>query len=227
MAGQTEETITLDISGLNNGIPAFIVDAGTSPQCPQCRSKNAWRDGLRYQNPESRIIQRWLCRECGLRFSDPNTDKRTAAVVETVETVETKQLKRRNDKVTTRQIGVKETKNLDPQQNKDVVEISQSQTHQTTIQGEIVNFLWYLKKKGKFSDATIKTRVKLLRYLSEKSGINLHDPEAVRTILATNEKWTNGYKQNFVSAYDSFAEMLKISWEPPYYENKKSLPFVP
>jgi integrase len=200
---------------------------GTSPLCPQCNSKKAWRDGLRYQKLESKIIQRWLCRECGLRFSDPNTDKRTAAVVDTVETVETKLLKSQDDKGTTRQICVKETKNLDPQQNNDVVEISQSQTHQTTIRGEIVNFLWYMKKQGKFSDATIKTRVKLLRYLSEKSGVDLHDPEAVRTILATNEKWSNGYKQNFVSAYDSFAEMLRIPWQPPYYENKKSLPFVP
>ena len=118
-------------------------------------------------------------------------------------------------------------KKLEPQQETDVVAISRSQTHQTAIQGEIVDFMWYLKKQGKFSDATIKTRVKLLRYLSQKSGVNLHDPEAVRTILAINEKWSNGYKQNFVSAYDSYAEMLKIQWQPPYYETKKSLPFVP
>ena len=99
---------------------------------------------------------------------------------------------------------------MEPQQKTDVVAISRNQTHRTQIQGEIVDFMWYLKKQGKFSDATIKTRVKLLRYLSEKSGVNLHDPEAVRTILAINEKWSNGYKQNFVSAYDSFAEMLKM-----------------
>jgi integrase len=72
----------------------------------------------------------------------------------------------------------------------------------------------------------LSTRIKLLTYLSEKHGVNLLDPEAVKSAIARNDKWTNGYKQNFVSAYDSFAEMLKIQWQPPFYESKEKLPFV-
>jgi integrase/transposase-like protein len=178
--------------------------------CPECASVGPFDKAGTRQTAEGLTLQRYYCKDCNLRFSEPNPFK----------------LSRTNSD---HQLGVilKDAKKLDPQQKNDVVAISQNQTHQTTIQGEIVDFLWYMKKQGKFSDATIKTRVKLLRYLSEKNGVNLHDPEAVRTILATNEKWTNGYKQNFVSAYDSFAGMLRIVWAPPYYEIKKTLPFVP
>jgi integrase len=108
---------------------------------------------------------------------------------------------------------------------KTVVAISQKP--KTAAQGQIIDLLWYLKKQGRYSDATIATRIKLLTYLSEKHEVNLLDPEAVKTAIAKNEKWSNGYKQNFVSSYDSFAEMLKIQWQPPFYENKEKLPFVP
>lgn len=36
--------------------------------CPQCASQRIWKDGLRYiKNGE---VQRWLCRNCGFRFSE-------------------------------------------------------------------------------------------------------------------------------------------------------------
>jgi len=39
--------------------------------CPQCNSKRIWKDGLRYERCESREpIQRYLCRDCGFRFSE-------------------------------------------------------------------------------------------------------------------------------------------------------------
>ena len=162
--------------------------------CPECGSAGPFDKAGTRQTAEGLTLQRYYCKDCNLRFSEPNPFK----------------LSRTNSDYQLSAILQDKAKKLEPQQKTDVVAISRNQTHQTQIQGEIVDFMWYLKKQGKFSDATIKTRVKLLRYLSEKSGVNLHDPEAVRTILAINEKWSNGYKQNFVSAYDSFAEMLKI-----------------
>ncbi|MCJ7423589.1 hypothetical protein MUP01_04885 [Candidatus Bathyarchaeota archaeon] len=36
--------------------------------CPNCGSTLLYKDGLRYTNTES--LQRWLCRNCGHRFSD-------------------------------------------------------------------------------------------------------------------------------------------------------------
>jgi integrase/predicted RNA-binding Zn-ribbon protein involved in translation (DUF1610 family) len=41
-----------------------------SPKCPECGSRQIWKDGIRYTT--SGKIQRYLCRECGYRFSEPN-----------------------------------------------------------------------------------------------------------------------------------------------------------
>jgi|LSQX01.1.fsa_nt_gb rubredoxin len=37
--------------------------------CPICGTAKPWKDGLRYNN--KRKIQRYLCRVCGYRFSEP------------------------------------------------------------------------------------------------------------------------------------------------------------
>ena len=39
------------------------------PKCPQCGSKRVWRDGVR-RLKDGGIIQRYLCRGCGFRFSE-------------------------------------------------------------------------------------------------------------------------------------------------------------
>ena len=163
------------------------------------------------QTAEGLNLQRYLCRECNHRFSEPNPYKLT---------------KTNSDHQLC--VILQDAKKLEPQHKSDVVAISQNQTHQTTTQGEIIDFLWHLKKQGKYSDATIKTRVKILTYLSEKHGLNLHDPEAVRTLLATNEKWSNGYKQNIVATYDSPSLKCKKSVGTPHTtKTEKTLPFVP
>jgi len=179
--------------------------------CPECGSSRAFKNGTR-TTAEGLSLQRYLCRECGKKYSEPNPYK----------------LSRTNNLCQLSALLQETAKKLDPQHKTEVVAINpKTQTHQAQIPGEIVDFIWYLKKQGKYSEATIKSRVKLLTYLYKKHGVDLHDPEAVKTVLASNEKWNNGYKQNFVTAYDRFAEMLKIEWTPPFYEHKKSLPFVP
>jgi len=47
-----------------------VKDVMATPTCPQCGSKRVWKDGLR-QLSDGAIVQRWLCRDCGYRFSDP------------------------------------------------------------------------------------------------------------------------------------------------------------
>ncbi|MGB9778909.1 MAG: IS1/IS1595 family N-terminal zinc-binding domain-containing protein, partial [Candidatus Bathyarchaeales archaeon] len=39
--------------------------------CPSCGSNRLYKDGLRYLSDGS-SVQRWLCRNCGYRFSNPN-----------------------------------------------------------------------------------------------------------------------------------------------------------
>jgi len=43
----------------------------TLGKCPQCSSTSLYKDGLRYLS-DGTSIQRWLCRNCGYRFTDPN-----------------------------------------------------------------------------------------------------------------------------------------------------------
>lgn len=43
----------------------------SSVKCPECGSEKLYKDGLRYRKDGS-TVQRWLCRNCGFRFSQPN-----------------------------------------------------------------------------------------------------------------------------------------------------------
>ena len=99
-----------------------------------------------------------------------------------------------------------------------------SETSQQDVKGKIVEFMWWLKKHG-YSDATIKTRVKILRQLSKIC--NILDPEDVKKAIATRETWSSGHKQIAVHTYNNFVEMLGGKWEPPIYKHVKGLPFVP
>lgn len=42
--------------------------------CPECNSKKTWKSGNRYI--QDNAIQRFICRECGFRFSDPSFSRK-------------------------------------------------------------------------------------------------------------------------------------------------------
>ena len=42
-------------------------------KCPQCDSNRVWKSGLRYSKTDAEV-QRWLCRDCGFRFSKSFAD---------------------------------------------------------------------------------------------------------------------------------------------------------
>ncbi len=191
---------------------------GTSPLCPQCRSKKVWRDGSRYFFDQR--IQRWICRNCGLRFSDPNDLQKAKKAIETVGTVDTKLLKTPEGIVATRQICVTETKNLVAEQQIEV--LPRSETGE--FKQKILEYAIWLKSNGR-SEATIFGRVKLLRRLA-KRGANLYDPESLKKTIA-EQKWCNGQKSNAVDAYSSFLKMVGGEWEPPVYKSVRKIPFIP
>jgi len=43
-------------------------EGGVSHACPQCGSLKVWKDGVRQTSHGD--VQRWLCRDCGFRFSE-------------------------------------------------------------------------------------------------------------------------------------------------------------
>lgn len=48
-----------------------MVESAAVLCCPQCGSKKVWKDGLRYYTRSNVPIQRYLCRNCGYRFTKP------------------------------------------------------------------------------------------------------------------------------------------------------------
>jgi transposase-like protein len=50
-----------------------------SLQCPECGSSRVWKAGLRYTAFGD--VQRYVCRDCGLRFSDPEFSKKKQIVL--------------------------------------------------------------------------------------------------------------------------------------------------
>jgi len=118
-------------------------DVGSSPLCPQCGSNKLWRDAKRYSAYGDKI-QRWLCRHCGLRFSDPNDIQKAKKALRHVETVDTKSLKRRSGIVFTRQICVTETKNLAAEQQ--TTEVLRRKATED-IKVKIVEYAFWMQKQ--------------------------------------------------------------------------------
>jgi len=172
-------------------------------------------------------IQRWLCRECGLRFSDPNELLQAKKAVATVEMIETKSLKSTEDKVFTRQIcvnNVKETKKLaaEKQIASTIPQINQVDDPKSAI----VDFLWQLKRKN-YSEDTIKPYGYNLNAIV-KLGVNLYNPQSfIDKMTELGDTKTNIRKLNLRKAYISFLNYHKIQADIPRYPYKRPIPYVP
>ena len=225
MAGLTEHTIPPDGAFVkaDKGKSASQEDAETShltPPCPECGGKKAWRDGLRRQMFGGQI-QRWLCRDCGLRFSDPGDIEKAKEAVETVERIESKLLKSPDDIVSSRQICVKETKNLVAEQ--EIINVPQKS--EIDQNGAIVDFLWYLKKENK-AEGTIRAYRFSLKQLVTK-GVDLFNPESFKETLA-NGTWSETRKYTLAKAYQSFLNYKKIDGKLPVYKcARQKDPYIP
>ena len=69
-ASKGVERRILDKAGLKDGKSALAMRSAQPPiRCPECDSERTWKDGLRWTSTGA--IQRYLCRRCGFRFSDP------------------------------------------------------------------------------------------------------------------------------------------------------------
>jgi integrase len=218
--GQDKTTVSTPDFEASKPAPQPDLIPDKSPSCPRCASKKVWRDAKRFTKLGDEI-QRWYCRDCGRRFSDPDDVAKARSTFERLERIESKSLKTSDDIVSTRQICVTETKNLEAeQQNTEVLrrnEIGEPK-------GKIIEYAWWLKKDGK-SDSTIRGRTKILQILT-KRGANLYDPESIKDAIA-KQPWSNGRKNNAVDAYSSFLKMAGGKWEAPLYQTVRKIPFIP
>jgi len=167
--------------------------------CPECGSDRIYRDGLRYMNEGQ--IQRFLCRNCGYRFSE-------------------KSYKECQTNSHSQICVLKKAKNLDTTTETKTAAGDLNQTQQ----GLILEFQWKMKKR-QLADITIESRTYLLNNLV-RLGANLNNPDSVETILAT-EKMPTSQKFNTVKAYKAFTKAFKLKWEPVKIRYEAKEPFYP
>jgi len=237
-------------------------------QCPECSSKKIWKDGLRYLKDGS-TIQRWLCRDCGFRFSqstannqvkvnvsvkvlkEPNPGKNLlqanvfqsdfplkptsedspfkscehiASHTSSKQTIAEKVLNTFADYNRERQVCAALTrgaKNLAKSETRQEKAAGATKTDQKTTKGLIAQFTYWLDKEGYKSSGYLQRICRLARL-----GTNLFDPEDVKKVIAA-QSWKDSVKLYTVYAYDAMTKMLGITWTPPKYKPKDTLPFVP
>jgi len=202
---------------------------GTSPPCPQCGSAKTWKDGIR--ETDLGPVQRYLCRNCGYRFSDPNSKQpqrffNGSGMSEYVEIIHTKRLKSKTNIHTNCRVGVSQIKamvnlaEVETRKEKPMRE-GTTETPAAKAIGLIVQYMSYLEREGYSGSSAYPD---LLKILSKKA--DLQDPEDVKRAIA-QQRWKDGTKMLAVYAYDAFTRMLKITWDSPEYKQEETLPFVP
>jgi len=191
--------------------------------CPQCGCQSLYRDGLRYLADGS-SVQRWLCRNCAYRFTEPNCNR--SKTFQRLSTVHTKPLKDGYNIISKRQVCellTRASKNLT-----EVAKQEQAQREGTTpaadVKGKLVEFLWHLKKEA-YSPKTIEIYSKRLLQLAENCDIS--NPEKVKEFIANRETWNNSTKLLTVAAYKTFADFAGIPFKPPRYQPQEKIPFIP
>ena len=209
--------------------------AGTSPHkpcCPECGSAKTWKDGIR----ETRLgpVQRWICRSCGYRFSDPKFNG--LGTSKSLQTVYTKPLKSKPTIHSSRRVSSESQGRgasalltgghclAKVETRKQERAAGATKPDKAINIGKLIDFAWHLKKEGASKD-TIITYSSLLRKLV-KLGANILDPESVKTVLAKH-KFNPNTKSTIIAAYTSFANYCGLSWNPPKYKWQTKIPFIP
>jgi len=176
-------------------------------KCPQCESTRVWKDGLRYTN--NGAIQRYICRNCGYRFSNPRakTIKTGAPIAsKSYACLEAKLLAEAEGAAKNGHAGTTEKEKTE------------------NLKGKILEFAWWLKKQNR-SEHTIKNYSEMLKLLV-KHGANLLDPESVKEVLARLNKSVE-WKYHAICAYTAFLRMLGLTWEKPACKRQRKIPFIP
>ena len=195
--------------------------------CPECGSKKIWRDGLRYLDGDT--IQRWLCRNCGYRFSEKKSQNLSSNPLKTLKKPLKKLLNSSynvNNECQVCEALTRGTKNLTEVYSR-TMKWTAGATEQISadVKGRILEFCWQLKKDG-LSERTIESYSERLKALWKK-GARLSEPESVKEVIALQKNWNKSTKYIAVQAYNKFAKLNGIRWEPPKYRPSRKKPFIP
>jgi len=179
--------------------------------CPECGSKLLYKDGIRYLADDS-TVQRFLCRDCGFRFSDGH--------------IISKALPNRHGSRQVCELLARASKNLaQPATETTVAGDGKSSIAET--KGLLVKFAAWLENQG-YKGNTYFNNIQILA----KRGANLRDPESIKSVIAklkkpNGEPWCDTTKMLMRCSYDAFLKMEGLKWTPPHYRQREIEPFIP
>jgi integrase len=210
-------------SGLTTWKLEPTAPAAQPPKCPQCGSQRLWKDGLRYARRNiNQPTQRWLCRDCALRFSDPCSSFSERS--EHVSTIHTKSSYTHPALPFLRRVCVTETEGSKNLAEKETTRQEIAPREGTASTDAKTEFADQLKRDGYRPD-TVKQCVHYLS-LFERKGINILQPEHAKAFIA-DQKWTTHSKATASTMYGIFAKAMHLQWNPPKYKYDQKIPFIP
>ena len=189
--------------------------------CPECGSKCLYKNGLRYTNEGQ--IQRYLCRDCGYRFSD-------------------KSYKECQTNSHSQICVLKKAKNLDTTTENKTVAGTKNYA-ESNIKGAVAQYTAKQITLG-LSKKTIENNLKALRMLQDQGAEILNPENTFRTIMNarkylepkrlkqfSEEPWSAGTKSMVARTYLSFCKVLKIAI-PEYvdfhkFKQSSKIPWIP
>ena len=208
-------------------------------RCPECGLMKVWKDGCRHT--VNGRVQRYICRSCGFRFSDPS--RRSFGISERPSDCR-ELIYSWKSWTGERRVGASESeaKNLVEVASRKMETAAGATPKELDIKGLLATYGVKLIQRG-LKERTIKNRISVLRLLT-KRGVDLLDPIKVwhaidkmrkynfitRELL--DEEWTNGAKNNAMRAYIDFTNVghIHVSEElnfQKYSNRSRKLPFIP
>ena len=192
----------------------------SSVKCPECGSGKVYRNG-HAQSDFGLRIQRYVCRACGRRFSDPDDLKKAKQVADNAlpSNSDSHNLNCEGANSKSSQVCVlnEEAKNLT---NETIEQISVSLREkpkesdtQLTVKADIdlviADYKQYIQKEHEVGDLTLSKYVPRLKWLANEIGVNLFDPDDFKRKLAFHPKLntkSNCNKNSICKAYTSFVK---------------------
>jgi integrase len=220
------------VGPFKNGKSATTIAADVSsqilPACPECSNPKVFRNGFSTSDFGVKI-QRYICRECGRRFSDQHDLAEAKHVADsylfalkTDSLREIDSLKVQVPNIESCQIGDikkegKVSKNLTETQKE--ISVSRREipketgTEQIVVKANIdlviADYKQYIQKEHLANDLTLSKYVFRLRWLATKIGVDLFDPEDFKRQLAFDPELStksNCNKNSICKAYTSFVK---------------------
>ena len=173
--------------------------------CPRCGFTEFWKDGFRY-GKDGFGVQRYLCKNCGLRFSFSKSFKNC----------QTNALADAHGKAKLLMEVQRELERWDAG--------ATEQTPQQDVRGKIVELLWQLERNGRTRGTIANYRKTLMKMLRE--NVNLTNPEECKAWLAKKEFAANT-KRNIAAILDKWFEYIGVAWVKPSYQGEPEPPFIP